>query len=162
MATIFTTIKRTAKGTFHNPPHGTSKRGWKGFLVDKGERYGAAAFFGFSKGYFGNKFLWKGHGLDAWIGLGALLVSTGLTAYSNGSSRFAPHLERIGDAGLMSAIGSLSAAYGLEKAGSKVAVVKTGAGKKIAGTEDVLGAIAAAKAGPYLSQDVLNNFAGAR
>ncbi len=153
---------QTVKGIPAHAPHGTAPRGFKGLLVDKGERYGAAAVFGFSKGYFGQKFIWKGHGADAWLGVGALLVSAVLASASNGKSRAAAHFERVGDAGLMSAIGSLSAAYGLEKGGSHVAVVKTGkAGVHGIAGGDVVGAIAAAKNGPYLTPDTIENFAQA-
>ncbi len=142
-------------------PRGTGGRGLTGVVVDKAERYGAAALFGYSKGKYGPKFVWKGHGADMWIGVGSLAAATILSVLSNGRSHAAEHLERIGDAGVMSAIGSIAASYGLEHAGMKVATMQT----KPAGMHgiygDVVGAIAGAKAGPYLTPERIAEFAAA-
>lgn len=147
----------------HNLPHGTAPRGFmKGFVVDKAERYGAAFLYGAAKGYYGERFLWRGHGLDAWTGAGALLASSVLTVFSGGRSKLAPHLERIGDAGVMSALGSVGAAWGLSKAGRSVAVLSpgknAGAGAGLPGKRAVVGAIPPAARGPYLSREDMLNF----
>lgn len=157
MASIMNYVKKIPQ----NLPRGTGGRGLGGVLTDKIERYGAAGGFGYAKGYFGNKFVWKGHGADLWLGVGALAASTLLTVTSNGRSNLAEHLERIGDAGVMSAIASVAASYGLEHAGHKVAVVNTNVPRTVS-HGDILGAIAAAQAGPYLTPDKIANFANAR
>ncbi len=153
-------------------PHGTAPqgRGFKGVFVsvatDKVERYGAALAFGAAKGYYGEKFVFKGHGADAWIGAGALLVGTLASAFSNGNSKLAPHLERIGDAGVMSALGSLGAAWGMQKAGRSVALLSPGKNVRTAvgpgARQSVVGYIPQAMGGAYLTQDEISRFASAR
>lgn len=152
MASIMHYVKKVPG----NLPRGTGGRGITGVIVDKGTRFGAAAAFGYSKGRYGQKFVWRGHGADLWIGAGALAAATLLSVLSNGRSHLAEHLERVGDAGIMSAIGSVAASYGLEHAGMKVATVQT---KPTGIHGDVLGAIAGAKAGPYLTPERVAEFA---
>lgn len=167
MATIMNRIKSIPQ----HLPYGTAHKGLKGVIVDKGERFAAAAAFGYSKGYYGDRFIWKGHGADLWLGVGALGLATLASMFGgHKAGEYAEHLERVGDAGVMSAIGSLAAAYGLEKAGHTVHVTAAPAGGKklpaktatqgIAG--DVLGMIPGAKAGPYLSNDQMMAFANRR
>jgi hypothetical protein len=145
-------------------PHGTEKRSFTGFLIDKGERYGAAAAYGAAKGYYGERFLWKGHGLDLWTGAALTLGSAVLNAMSNGNSKIADHAERIGDAGMMSAIGSLAASWGMNKAGRSVAVLAPGKNAKglPAGKQAVVGEIPAAVGGAYLTADEIARFAQRR
>lgn len=151
MSTIFKKLKSAA----HNLPHGTEKgSGIMSVVVDKGERFGAAFGFGFAKGYYGEKFVWKDHGADLWIGVGSLAAATLASTFGGrGAQKAAVHLERIGDAGVMSALSSLGAAYGLDKAGNKAHV--TTAAKKPAAVHGIagsmIGAIGEAKGGPYLS-----------
>ena len=148
----------------HNLPHGTAKGKIAGVLVDKGERFGAAFGFGALKGYYGEKFLYKGHGLDAWIGGGALLLSAAAQAFSGGRSELAPHLERIGDAGVMSALGSLGAAWGMDHAGRSVAVLTPGknAAGALPGKKTIVGHIPPAVAGNYLTADQIAAYAHRR
>lgn len=145
-------------------PTGTGPRNFTGFLVDKGERYGAAAAFGFAKGYYGERFLFKGHGLDLWLGAGLTLAAAGLQAFSGGRSQLADHVERVGDAGMMSALGSLGAAFGAKKSGRQVAVISPGQNalpaSRVSG--DVVGAIPPAVGGAYLSADDIARFASRR
>ncbi len=151
MATIMHVVKNVPR----HLPHGTARRGISGLLVDKGERYGAAAAFGYAKTYYGQRFIWRGHGADLWLGVGSLLLASIAAAATSGRSGLSDHLERLGDAGVMSAIGSIAASYGLEHSGGKAAV------HKVKGM-DVLGAIAAAKAGPFLTPEAMANFAHRR
>ncbi len=139
-------------------PTGTAKSGLVGFAIDKGERYGAAFAYGAAKGYYGPSFLWRGHGLDLWTGAALTIGSAALNAFTSGRSNLADHMERIGDAGMMSALGSLGAAWGMEKAGRSVAVVSPGKGKTVS-HGDVLGAIPAAMGGAFLSADDIAQFA---
>lgn len=145
----------TAKKTLSNPPHGTAQRGFKGFLMDKGERVAAAYAFGAAKGYYREKFMFRGVGLDAVIGTGAWLASAALNAVSGGRSGMAEHLERIGDAGLSSYANSMGASWGAKKAGRTVAVLP-------GGKSTVLGYISPAVAGAYLSADEIAHFAARR
>jgi hypothetical protein len=145
-----------------NLPHGTARSGFKGLLIDKGTRYGAAFGFGAAKGYYGERFLWKGHGADLWIGVGALLVGAGMESFSGGRSRLAPTLERIGDAGVMSALGSIGAAWGMDQAGRSVHVSTPGKNALSAAKSTVLGHIPQAMGGAYLSPDEIQRFAARR
>lgn len=159
MASFMAKIKQVPK----NLPHGTERVGIKGTLVDKGERYGAAFAFGAAKGYYGEKFLFKGHGLDLWIGGATLAASVALNVVTNGHSSIAAHLERVGDAGVMSAIGSLGAAWGLDKAGRSVHVLTPGKNASAGGPKKtIVGHIPPAVAGNYLSADQIANYAASR
>ena len=144
----------TAKKIPQNLPHGTAPRGFKGFAVDKTERFAAAYAFGAIKGYYREKAVFKGVGADMWVGSGLLLVSAFLDAGSNGHSRAARHLERIGDAGVSSYLNSMGASWGAKKAGRTVAVLP--------GKSTVLGYISPAVAGAYLSADEIAHFAAKR
>lgn len=163
MASIMKRIKSIPEHLPIGTAHGHSL---KSAIVDKGERYGAAFGFGLAKGYYGNQFIWKGHGADLWLGVGSLGVATVLSMFGGKKAgQLAEHLERVGDAGVMSAINSLGAAYGLQKAGHSV--VRTGTPKAAAPAVhglygDVIGSIPGAKAGPYLSNADLTRFADAR
>lgn len=163
MATIMNRVKSVPR---HLPTgtalhHGSTMSVLKATVVDKGERYGAAAAFGAAKGYYGEKFIWKGHGADLWIGGAALALSVGLEVFAGGRSKIAPHIERIGDAGMMSAISSLATAWGMGKAGRSVAITSPGKNAKLPGRQ-VVGGIAPAAPGAYLSANDIANFAQRR
>lgn len=146
-------------------PHGTAKRGLMGVAVDKGERYGAAFGYGALKGYLGERFIYKGHGIDLLSGVGLTVASALLNAFSNGRSELADHAERIGDAGIMSALNSLGASYGSNKAGRVVQVLNPGknaSGKLPGAKQTMLGYIAPAMGGAYLTADQIANFAAKR
>ena len=144
-------------------PTGTAQHGFKGFLIDKGERYAAAAAYGAAKGYYGERFLFKGHGLDLWTGGALTALSAVLNAMSNGNSSLADHAERIGDAGMMSAIGSLAASWGMKKAGRAVAGLTPGKNAKgLPGKQSVVGEIPAAVGGAYLTADEIARFSQRR
>ena len=99
------------KSTLHHLPTGTAPgHGFQGLLIDKGERWGGAALVGGLKGYYGERFLLKGHGLDLWGGVGCTVLSIALNVMSGGRSKIADHLERFGDVGMMSAFGALGVA----------------------------------------------------
>lgn len=145
----------------HHLPHGTAPRNTMGILLDKGERYGAAFAFGAAKGYYGERFIWKGHGIDLWAGAGLTLGSALVGAFTGGRSKLGAHMERIGDAGIMSALGTLGAQWGVAKAGRVVQVVTPGKNvRRMQG--HVLGAIGPAPAGPFLSAEEIANYAARR
>lgn len=147
-------------------PHGTAPQsGLKGFLVDKGERYAASAAFGVAKGYYGDRFIWKGYGIELWTGAALTIGGAIYSAMSGGKhSSVMKHVERIGDAGMSAAMFQLGASWGADKAGRVVQVLtpgKNGKGKKsIAGY--TVGAIAPAAGGPYLSDSEIASFSGRR
>lgn len=149
------------KGTVSNLPHGTASRGFKGVAIDKGERFAAAFAFGAGKGFYGDKFIWKGHGADLWLGGAALLGSAVLTTFTGGRSGLASHLERVGDAGVMSALNSLGAAWGLDKAGRSVHVSSPGK-NALPKSSTVLGHLPQAMGGAFLTQDEIQRFAAKR
>lgn len=144
----------TAKKTLANPPHGTAQRGFHGFVVDKGERFAAAYAFGAIKGYYRERAMFKGFGADLWVGGGALVASAVLTVLSGGRSGAAPHLERIGDAGVSSYLNSMGISWGAKKAGRTVVLGL--------GHSTVLGYIPPAVGGAYLSADEIAHFAAKR
>jgi len=154
-------------------PHGTAPKsdGFKGVLVDKGERYAAAFAFGAAKGYYGDRWSWKGQSLDVVIGGGALLLSAAANAFGKGQ-RLAPHLERIGDAGIMSALTSIGAKWGLEKAGALVHLDHPNSRASLPGKSaqaslpgkpvPVVGHIPAAMGGNFLTADQIAKYAARR
>ena len=153
------------KSTLHHLPHGTAGRNLMGVAVDKGERYGAAMAYGYAKGYYHDRFLWRGHGLDLWSGIGFTAGSVLLNVFSGGRSRLADHLERVGDAGIMSALGSIGTTLGARKAGRVVQVLSPGknAGMGLPGAKkSILGHIAPAMGGSYLSPDDIARYAESR
>lgn len=108
--------------------------GWS-YLVNKGERYVGAAVFGAAKGLWREKagFHVRGHFIpyDIAVGTGLTLIGAGLTVASQGRSRLASHLDAVGDAGVMSFIGSVAAAWGAKTAGREVYVLDKGAKPQI-------------------------------
>jgi len=153
-------LKKMKSGGLKNLPHGTERAGLKGVIVDKGERYGASLAYGYLKGYYREKFMFKGYGLDLWTGVGALVASAAATIMSGGRSSLAPHLERIGDAGVSSYLNTIGSSLGASKAGRSAVVVDQAKlpGKKAS----VLGMIPQAMGGSYLTQDELAHFAARR
>lgn len=164
MATIMKRIKSIPQ---HLPVGTAHGKGIKAVVIDKGERFGAAFGFGLAKGYYGDRFIWKGHGADLWLGVGALGAATVLSMFGGRkANQLGEHLERVGDAGVMSALSSLGAAIGLEKAGHSVVRTSGAKAKPVAAVHgiygDVIGSIPGAKAGPFLSDSDLARFAQRR
>lgn len=160
-------LARMGHGVVHSPKsaihpgHGVHGHGVLGFLVDKGERYAATAAFGYAKGYYRERFLWKGYGADVWLGAAFTLAGAVLNARSGGNSKAGQHFERIGDAGIQAAIHSWTVGKGTEHAGRVVAVTEQG--KNLSGkSSTVLGAIPEAKGGDYLTADEIAYFSSPR
>jgi hypothetical protein len=131
-------------------------------VVDKAERYGAAAAFGYVKGRYREKATVKGQPIDLVAGLGALGLGILDEVFLGG--HFAPHLNRIGDAGLSSYINSRATFLGHKAAGRKVYVSQPGANPALpAGLQqvDVLGELDS-MGGAYLSDAQVQRFAQAR
>lgn len=154
--------------TAHQPAGGLHGRGFTGFVVDKGERAAASLLFGYGKGYYREKFVYKGFGYDLWAGAAATVLGAIFSAASNGNSVAALHLERVGDAGVGSYLNSIGAAMGAKKAGRVVQVLS--GGKALPGLgartgvlgNDVVGMIPAAMGGTYLSADEIAKYASKR
>lgn len=143
--------------------YGVTGHGALGFAVDKAERYAAAYGFGVAKGYYREKMLWRGLGADLWLGAGFTLGSAVLLALSNGTSTIAPHLDRLGDAGIMSYLNSMGAAWGNKKAGRTVQVLQGGrALPSLPTSSGVIGAIPQAMGGSYLTAEELAHFSEKR
>ena len=144
---------------------GVANNGVAGFLVDKGERYAGASLFGFLKGYYRDKAMVRGIPVDVLAGGALTVVGAILSGLSGGTSQLAPHLNRFGDAGVMSYLNSRLAGYGMKKAGRSVYVLDgTAPGALPAGMKkvDMLGAIPAAMGGAYLSADEIAKYADRR
>jgi hypothetical protein len=138
------------------------KGDYKTFVVDKVTRYGATAGFSYVKGRYREKALIKGQPVDLVLGSGAmgLAVVSELLLGGLGSST----LNRIGDAGLQSYIGSRFTALGHKHAGRKLYVSEPGANPALpAGLKqvDVLGEHDA-MGGVFLSDAEVQRFASAR
>lgn len=142
-----------------NLPHGTAHgHGIKGFAVDKGERYAGSYALGYAKAYYGEKFIWRGQGLDLWGGVLAHLINAFF-----GGGRWGAHLERIGDVGVQSALLSIGASHGAQKAGRLVQVVSPGKNVRAMGPRTTaLGYIAPAMGGAALDADAIANYAARR
>lgn len=143
----------TAKNALTRPPHGTAPRGFRGTVVDKGERFGAAWAFGAIKGYYRERAVFRGVPADLLVGGASLLASAFLDAKANGNSPAAKHLERVGDAGVSSWLNSMGAAWGAKKSGRALAGGRY---------PTILGYIPPAVAGSYLSADEIAHFAAKR
>lgn len=154
-------IVHKVKSVPQHLPHGTAGRGLAGFAIDKGERYGAMALYGFAKGYYGPKFVVGGHGLDLWTGLGLQAVSVVAKIATSGRSKAAAHLERVADAGIMSWIDTWAVKWGQDKAGRITVPVAQGR-HGLPGQQSVVGMISPHAAGPFLSADDIARFANRR
>lgn len=140
------------KGIPRNLPTGIAAgSGIKPFLYDKGERAIMAGALGAVKGYYYDRAVFKGIGIEAWLGAAGYLGA----AFLGGN--VGKHLERLGDTGMTAYLYSRSAAWGAEKAGRGAAVTQLTAGKK-----QVVGVIPPRVGGAFLTPDEMVNFANAR
>lgn len=131
-------------------------------LVDKIERYGSAAGFGYIKGRYRERATVKGQPLELVAGGGALALALVDELFLKG--KFAPHLNRVADAGLSAYINTRMTALGMKHAGRKIFISQPGANPALpAGLQqvDVLGELDA-MGGAYLSDSEVNRFANAR
>jgi hypothetical protein len=152
------------KSTLTNLPHGTAKRGMMGVAIDKGERLGGSYALAYAKGFYGERFMWKGQGLDMWGGAASYLLSA-LSGVFGGASahKLSPHFERLGDVGIQSWLTSLGASHGSRAAGRAVQVVSPGKNVRQMGPKStMLGYIAPAMGGAALDADAIANFAARR
>lgn len=136
--------------------------GMTNFVVDKVERYGAAAAFGYVKGKYRERATVKGQPLELVAGGAALGLALVDEIFLKG--KFAPHLNRFADAGLSAYINTRMTALGMKHAGRKVYISQPGANPALpAGLQqvDVLGELDA-MGGAYLSDAEANRFANAR
>lgn len=146
-------------------PTGTARGGVGGFLVDKGERYGAAYAFGFIKGHYRERAMVKGVPLDAAVGASLLAGSVLLNLFTNGRSGLAEHAERIGDAGIQSYLNAMGAAKGASMAGHQVMVLPAGAkaGLPSGQKQQVVGMVPPVAPGAsFLSSAAVRNYANRR
>lgn len=147
-----------------NLPHGTARPGLGGVLWDKGERYGAAWFYGWLKGYYQKDFVWRDQGYDLWSGFAFLAIGTALNIGMNGNSDLAKHLERFGDAGIASWLNTVGTGKGAQKAAEhgKSALPLPKAGQTKLKGYQVIGHIPPAMGGAYLSADEIQNWSAKR
>jgi hypothetical protein len=145
-------------------PNALDRKGLSGYVVDKGERYAAAAGFGFIKGYYRERAAIKGVPADLLAGAGLTLAAAALEMFGKGRSGLAPHLNAVGDAGMMSYLGSMGAAMGAKRSGRQVYVLNAGAAKPAAlpAGMTAVGALPQAVSGAYLSADEIARFSASR
>lgn len=143
-------------------PTGTAKGGLGGFLVDKGERFGASYGFGWIKGHYREKAMVKGQPIDLVAGAGLLAASVALNLMSNGRSDLAEHLERVGDAGMMSYLNTMGASKGASMAGRQVMAIGPSKTPGLPRTT-AMGMVPPVDPGAvFLSADKVRNFANRR
>jgi len=147
-----------------NVPHSLERNGFSGYAVDKAERYAAAAGFGFIKGYYRERAAIKGVPADLLAGAGLVGAAMILEVFAKGRSNLAPHLNAVGDAGMMSYLGSMGAAMGAKRSGRQVYVLNAGAAKPAAlpAGMTAVGALPQAVSGAYLSADEIARFSASR
>jgi len=139
------------KGVPGNLPHGlTPSRGLKGFALDKGERAGMALALGAAKGYWYDKLVFKGVGIEAWVGALGYIGS----AILGGNA----HLERAGDVGMTAYLYMLGADWGNSKSKRSIVVQQT----LPKGKQQVVGVIPPRGSGAFLSAEEIANSAGPR
>lgn len=126
--------------------------GIKPFLYDKGERAVMAAGLGAIKGYYYDRAVFKGIGIEAWIGAAGFL---GAALFGGPIGK---HLERAGDVGMATYLYSLGASWGADKAGRGAAVTQ----KLPAGKKQVVGVIPPRSGGAFLTPDEMANYANPR
>lgn len=138
----------------HNLPTGISnKHGIKGFVFDKGERVLMGAALGYAKGYYYDKLVFKGIGIEAIVGVVGSLAAA---IFPHGA--LSRHLEIAGDAGLTAYAYSMGASYGADHAGRGVVSTKTlPTGKKA-----VVGMIPPRRGGAFLTADEMANISAPR
>jgi hypothetical protein len=138
----------------HNLPTGISKaHGFKGLIYDKGERVAMSAALGAAKGYYYDKLVWKGIGIEAIVGVIGTIASA-LFPHSG----LAPHLERAGDAGLQAYAYAIGASWGAQKAGRGVTSTKA----LPSGQKQVVGHIPPRSGGAFVSAQEMMNYSNAR
>jgi hypothetical protein len=145
-------------------PNALDRKGLGGYAVDKAERYAAAAGFGFIKGYYREQAAIKGVPADLLAGILLTGGAAALEMFGKGRSGLAPHLNAVGDAGLMSYLGSMGAAMGAKKSGRQVYVLNAGAAKPAAlpAGMTAVGHLPQAVSGAYLSADEIARFSASR
>jgi hypothetical protein len=128
------------------------------------EKYAAAYAFGFVKGYYRERASYRGVPADLIAGIAGVAGAAVLEVMSSGRSNLAPHLSAIGDAGVMSYLGSMGASMGAKRSGRQVYVLNAGAarpGALPAGLTAV-GELPQAVGGAYLSADDIARFSAQR
>lgn len=118
--------------------------GLKPFLYDKVERGAMAAALGAVKGYYYDRAVFHGVGVEAWV---AVLGYLGAAVFHQGA--MGRHLERAGDVGATAYLYALGASWGSDKAGR--GVQQTQALPK--GKKAVVGAIPPRQGGAFLTAD---------
>ncbi len=134
----------------------------RSFLMDKAERYAASFGFGYIKGYYRERALFKGYPVDLWVGALATLGGAYLNVSSYGRSGLALHMDRIGDAGVMSYFNSIGAGKGNRDAGRTVQVLE--GGKPLGSLPGHAGMIGLepAGAGAFLTAEDIASYSGPR
>ena len=148
--------------------YGLDGHGIGGFVFDKAERHVVfSGGLGLIKGYFRERYIWKGMSGDFWIGGAATALSAFLLAWTGGRSTLAPHLERLGDAGLGAYMNTMATGYGTKLAKRTVKVLQ--GGRELPGIPsfsgvigESVGEIPPAQRGASLSDDEFARFSQPR
>ena len=132
------------KGVPSHLPSGLSPaHGVKGFLYDKGIRGLMSVGLGAAKGYYYDKLVFKGIGIEALVAIGGYLGA----AMVGGS--MGRNLERAGDVGLTAYLYTVGASWGSDKADRGVATTK----KLPSGKKEVVGVIPPRGKGAFLTAE---------
>lgn len=133
----------------HLPTGVEAGSGLKPFIWDKGERAVMSYALGAAKGYYYDRLIFRGVGIEAWLGVLGYLGS----AFLGGNK----HLERVGDVGMQAYLYAVGASWGTDRAGRGVQVQKQVSGKK-----QVVGVIPPRSGGAFLTADEMANYAQPR
>lgn len=157
-------LARMQHGSYLAPRHGRGMNGTGvgGFVVDKGERYAASFGFGALMGHYRDSMVWRGIGADLWIGAGLTAASAAMLIASGGRSNLAPHLERIGDAGVMAYFHGRGASWGSKQAGHSVQVIEAPKKPGALPAPTVVGSIPEAARGSFLSAEEIASYTAPR
>lgn len=135
----------------HHLPTGLEHgHGFKPFLYDKVERTAMGAALGAVKGYYYDRAVFKGIGIEAWIAALGYLGS----AFLGGSD----HLERAGDTGLTAYAYSIGASWGADRANRGISSTRSLPG----GKKQVVGTIPPRASGAFLTADEMAHYSAPR
>lgn len=135
-----------------------------GVAADKVERYGGSVGFGFLRGYYREKAAVKGIPVDVLAGGVLAGLGTFLALRSGGKSDLAPHLNALGDAGVMSFFSAWGNGLGTKACGRRLWLQEPGAPAPapMPGLREVVGDLPPAVGDAFLTADEIAQYAAPR
>lgn len=128
-----------------------------GFLVNKGERYGAALALGYAKGAYRERLLWWGQPAELLGGIGLTTVAAILKIVAGArgdESALAPHVEALGDTAMTTWLNGVGSVWGHKSQGRTIAILPKGADvSRLPTGSTVVSGLPQAKQGKFLSDE---------